>query len=193
MADLITSADVAAVPELSALIGRTDLASLITTASEMIEARVGKPQTQATVTDELHDGGNARVWLRRTPVASVTSVTIDGRALDNTDGEAWTLEPRTGRLTLGPGNDDLAFGPRFPRGSGNVAVTYVGGPDPTPERVKRATLALLKHAVDACRRAGNIKAESIGDYSYTLADLDPAALPASVEVWLRGLNADVVF
>lgn len=194
MADLITTADVAAVPELSVLIGRADLASMITLVSDLVETEVGRPLSQATLTDELYDGGGLpRIWLRRTPVSSVTAVKINGTALDNTDGEAWTIQAQTGRLTLGPGSDDSTFAPRFPRGSGNVAVSYVGGPSPIPERVKRACLAMLKYAVDAVRRSGNYKSESIGDYSYTLAEIQPGDLPPSVTVWLKGLHTEVVF
>ena len=193
MADLVTTADVQAVPELASLIGRADLASTIAAASELIEAAVGRPLTRATVT-EVHDGpGTPRLWLRRTPVASVTSVTVNGTALDNTGGAAWTLQAATGRLSRGAGTDDPAFAAPWPRGAGNVSVVYSGGPDPVPERAKRACLALLKHAVDVVRRSGAYKGETIGDYSYTLADLSPEALPASVEVWLKGLRTEVVF
>lgn len=193
MADLITTADVQAVPELATLIGRADLASMISAVSELVEAYVGRPLSQATLTDELYDGtGTPRLWLLRTPVASVTTVKIDGVALDNTDNEAWTIQKPTGRLTLGPGDEDPAFGPRWPKGTLNIAVTYVGGPSATPERAKRACLALLKYAVDAVRRSGSYKSEEIGDYSYTLADIGPGGLPPSVEVWLKGLRTDVV-
>ncbi len=193
MADLITASDVAAVPELSALSGRADLASMISAASELVEAWTGRPLTRTSAAEAYDGTGKPRLWLRRTPVASVASVVIEGTALDNTDGKAWTLDGQTGRLVLGDGRDDPALGPTWPRGSGNIVVTYTGGPSPTPERAKRACLALLKTAVDVVRRSGAYQAESIGDYSYTLADLGSGAAPPAVAVWLAGLRTEVVF
>jgi hypothetical protein len=65
---------------LDSTVGEALLSTYVAAVSQHIDALVG-PVVQRAVTDEVHDGGRA-VWLRRYPVVSVTSVTLDGTVLD---------------------------------------------------------------------------------------------------------------
>jgi hypothetical protein len=190
MPDLITTADLASSPDTAALTTRGDVSALISTASAIVISRLGYDPTSATIT-ETHSGtGRPRIWLARRPVASITSVTIGGTALDNTGGDAWTFEPETGRLTLGSGLDDVAFAPRFPRGDNNVVVVYVAGSSPIDARIKRACVAMSSWL--AAQPSGAFTFESDTAYSYSLASLPGGRLPPVVEACLRGMQSDFV-
>lgn len=175
MADLITTSELtAAVPSLT---GRADLAQLVTAASLAVERYCGRTFAQATLT-ETHNGRNrSRLWLKRRPVVSVASVTINGTALDNTTSDAWTFQPETGELRRGNGHDAEPFAPWFPWGLQNIVVTYTGGYSPIPADVKQATILWARHLADATKASGLYQSEAIGDYSYTLASLDAQAGP----------------
>lgn len=129
---------------------------------------------------EAHDGRNrSRLHLRVTPVSSVDAVEVDGRELDPDDGRAWTFNPRTGALVRGDGRGDPRFAKWWPRGTQNVRVTYTAGHDPVPRPVRRAVVLVAK-ALDASTTAvGPYKSESLGDWSYTLADGSPAVPDAA--------------
>jgi hypothetical protein len=182
MADLITTAElVNAVPSLAT---RTDLSQLVAAASLAVENRVGRTFARETIT-EHHDGRNLpRIWLRRRPVASVTSLTIDGTLIDNTGGDAYDFDPDTGEFWRGPNQGGSRFNSPFPTGKRGVVVVYVGGYDPIPADVKQATIIVAKHLADASRTPGTYKSESIGDYSYTLGDLTANGLPGAAEALL---------
>lgn len=181
MSDLITTDDLtASCPTLS---GRADLARLVSSASQAVEAYCGRTFAVATYT-ERHDGrGLSRVWLRQRPVIEVTSVSADGYALDNTSGDAWTLDPDTGELLWGNGFDDPRFAPRFARGSRNIEVVYSAGFDPIPEAVATAAILTAKWLADRTGASGAFQSERIGDYSYTLAT-QAGLLPDAAEVML---------
>lgn len=172
MADLITTADLPA-----ALAARDDAAALVSAASRWVERYCRRTFAQAEVT-EKYDGRNLpRIWLDRTPVVEVASVTVNGAALDNSQGMGWTFDPDTGELLRGPGTDDPRFAPWFPRGRRNVEVTYTGGYEPIPDDVQRATLICVQHLADGSEATGVIRSESVGAYSYTLADPSLLAFP----------------
>lgn len=190
MSDLITLSDLQSCPETASLATRGDVANLISCASEMVISRLGYDPSSATVTEKHSGRGLPRLWLERTPVASVTSVTINGTALDNTGGDAWAFDARTGWLVLGNGTDHLDFAQSFPHGSNNVVVVYVAGSATIDPRIKRACLAMASWL--ASQPSGAYKSENDSAYSYTLADLPGGRLPAVAEACLRGLQSDFV-
>jgi hypothetical protein len=176
MADLVTSGEVVAlVPSLA---GHGALALLISAASNAIEKRCRRIFASGTVT-ETHSGNSlSRVWLNRPPITSITSVAVDGTALDNTDGYGWGYNADTGELFRGNGRGDMRFASVFPGGSGNVSVVYVGGYATIPPDIKVACITLVKHLADGAKATGLLKSESIGDYSYTMADAMLVSMPA---------------
>lgn len=190
MSDLITTADLLTSPDTAAIATRADLANLISCASEIIISRIGYDPATATLT-ETHSGrGLPRLWLERRPVSSITSVSIDGTSLDNTDGDAWTFDPQTGELVLGSGSVHPDFAPRFPYGTRNVVVVYVAGSATIDPRLKRACIALVSWI--ASQPSGALTFESDTQYSYTLANLPGGRLPPTVEACLRGMQRDFV-
>lgn len=181
MADLITTAELtAAVPSLAT---RSDLAALVSAASQAVERYCGRTFERATLT-ETHDGRNrSRLWLRRRPIVSVASVTINGTALDNTTSDAWVFHPATGELRRGNGHEAEQFAAWFPWGLQNIVVTYTGGYNPIPADVKHATILWARHLADAAQTGGMIASESIGDYSYSLGPgAQQAASAAALEL-----------
>lgn len=71
----------------------------------------------------------------------------------------WRLDPDSG----------IAWG-RFPRGRRNVRVDYVAGYATIPDDVQEACVQLACDLYYAGNRDSSVKSESLGPYSYTLAD-----------------------
>ena len=181
MADLISSAELTA--SLPALATRSDLALLITAASVAVEKYCGREFTQSSVT-EYHNGkGLPRLWLRKLPVVSISSLTVNGSALASTD---YTYDGDTGELVRGDGQADQRFQCRFPHGTKNIAIVYTGGYSPIPEAVKAATIMTVQHIVDGLKATGLFSSESIGDYSYTFNTAFQPLIPKPAELLLAG-------
>ncbi|OKI47304.1 hypothetical protein [Micromonospora sp. CB01531] len=90
-----------------------ELRGFILSASEVVESIVG-PVARRSV-EETHSGrGDVVLVLRKRPILSVASVTVDGVLLDASE---YTASP-SGVLTCGWG---------WPWGDNNIAVTYVVG------------------------------------------------------------------
>lgn len=167
MADLVTEAElVAARPDLA---GNPDLPALIAAATAAIEGFCGRPLALGTYSDAFTlDYPTRAVWLRVAPVASITSVAIDGLAVDPS---GYTLiSPATGELARGGPCSRNAW----PPGARRLTVTYTAGYDPIPADLKRAAIAWV---VDATQAPGRITSERIGDYQYTLAGDGPSVRP----------------
>ena len=104
------------------------LTSLITAISAAVLADLGRSVLPRTVTDVLR-GGSTSLPLRQWPATSVISVTVDGAALAASPAPGaggWLLDVPD---AMPPGAMQRlhAVGGRFPRGIGNVAVTYRAG------------------------------------------------------------------
>lgn len=104
------------------------LASLITAISAAVLADLGRTVLPRTVVD-VHGGGGASLPLRQWPATSVISVTTNGVALAASPAPGaggWLLDPPD---AMPPGTMQRLhlIGGRFPRGPGNVAVTYRAG------------------------------------------------------------------
>jgi hypothetical protein len=142
--------------------------SLLNVASQRIldHCRTGFAATM--VTDALDGNGLSRLWLSRKPVISIASITMDGCALDNTAGCAWSFNANTGELRRGLGHDDLRFAYRFPHGRNNIVVVYWAGYSSVPDPIVRATVWLVRWLHEQGKIAGIYSAERIGDYNYTL-------------------------
>jgi hypothetical protein len=190
--DLVTADDVAdAYPELA---GKADLAAVISRISAAVETYCGRVFAQDSLA-ETHDGKNLpRLWLRRPPIDSVTSVTINGEALDNTNSDAWGFNAETGELWRGQGRDDLRYATTFPAGRQNVVVEYTGGYAAVPGDVVEATLLAIKALYDRRAASGTYSSEKIGDYSYTLNTAAGAGglLPAGARELLDPFRLDLI-
>lgn len=177
MVPLITEDELtAAVPSLAT---RTDLDLLIGAATVAIERHCDRTFSFATEIAEYLDGNNrSAIWLARPPIADILSITVNGVALDNSDGNAWTYDPNTGELIRGEGQYDPRFANWWAKGFRNVLVVYNGGFNPVPDDVKSAAIAMVKWLVDSYRITGILSSEKIGDYQYAAAI--GAGFPATV-------------
>jgi hypothetical protein len=180
MANLVTSPEVTAQWAGFADLSNLAQAALIEAASEAVESYCRRTFASSTVTESVDGTGKPRLWLSRRPVSSVGTVTVNGTAIDNTSGDAWTLQGNRGELLRGAGYLDPRHAMAWPKGYSNVVVTYVGGYATIPGPVKQATIAMVKHMSEAANKTGLLSSESIGDYSYVLntafnkGDIPPA-------------------
>jgi hypothetical protein len=133
--DLTSLANLQAWLNLSPTTDTDLLGRLITASSLFIQSSLDRTIAEAAYT-EVRDGTGGRVLaLAVTPVASVDSVTIDGRpvpsAMDvTTPGYLFSAT----RVAL--------IGRRFCKGLGNVTVSYTAGYAETPPDIEQACLAL---------------------------------------------------
>lgn len=171
MAALISPADL---PE--AIRGRSDCNRLIQTVSDLAEDFCRRSFVREVGRVETHDGGDCHeLWLRLTPVESIASVTVDGRAVTD-----FVFNPTNGRLTRGTGQTHPYFANWNPAGADNISVTYTGGYSRIPEAVKEAVVQGVVNYVREKDRDPAMQSESFGrDYSYTMA----ANIPAKYRVF----------
>ena len=144
------------------------LGRLISAASAFFVTACARPILEQGYS-ELYDGkGNGRLYLRQTPVTSVTSLSIDGATVPEAmvPGESgWRLN----------GNIVLLFGHWFNRGLVNVAVSYTAGYATAPADVAEAVMELVGLRYRGRDRLGKVT-ESIGGMattSYTQRDVSP--------------------
>lgn len=186
MADLVSAAEVTAAWPGFAAIGAGEQAALIAAVSAAAETFCRRVLSGGVLayTERLDGKNRGRVWLRNRPVVAITSITINGAALANPNGDAWTLDGESGELLLGDGRYDPRFAPWFPTGRGNVVVSYTAGYAAVPDDVKRAAIFWIKHYANALAADSSKQSETIGDYSYTNAPGAGISMPAVAEALL---------
>lgn len=133
-------------------IDTADAEAALAAAEDVIRAGLGQSVDQALV-DTVHLTGNGRtvLLLPEVPVTAVTSVTIDGTALD-ADGYRWNRE---GILTRLCGVWPL---------DADVQVVHDHGNEPIPAAVSRVCVQV---AGRAWVNPQNVEAETMGDRSVT--------------------------
>lgn len=150
----------------------TQQTRLINAASTRVDSHCQRPFgfTQQVVTETFDGKNQPSIYLSLRPVVEVMSVTVNGYALDNAYGNAWTVNPKTGRLVRSDGLDWPRFGAFFPAGTQNIAIQYWGGFNPVPDEIVIATGYLCKWLHEQGKLSGLFAEEAIGDYSYKLRD-----------------------
>lgn len=111
----------------------TFLTSMCTAWSAKFERRIGRTISQATYTDEIHDGRRFVILPRNYPVQSITSLTIDGVAL----GSTYYYLNASGMIIR------QKNGLRFGGGRGSIKLTYIGGYATVPEDIKQALIQIV--------------------------------------------------
>ena len=144
------------------------LSRLVTAASAFFTTACGNPILAQTYS-ELYDGkGGTRLYLRNTPVLSVTSVAIDDIPIPASVAVAdpgWVQS----------GNVVILFGYWFKRGFANVAITYDAGYAAPPADVAEAVMELVGLRYRGKDRLGKLS-ESMGGIattSYSQKDVSP--------------------
>lgn len=153
--------------------------ALVRAASSAIEAYCRRTFAQAEVTELLSGGGHPRLVVARPPIASVTSVEVEGTAVtDYLNCESYLLR--------GNGRGPLDCAPTWPRGTRNIEVTYTGGFATVPGEVKAAALILVEHHFQSIEHPGLVRRERIGDWEYDLSAVATSSdqLPPAVRALL---------
>jgi hypothetical protein len=166
------------------------IAQLITAASRAICAYCGRGQFLAQSYTDTYDGaGKTWMLLRQWPVLSVATIAITrcGVITTLTDASQFQLEaplPAGGaqRLTL------IAPDLYFPRGRGNVQITYQAGYATVPPEVAQACIEAVGEAYQRRNRIGQTSVSSQGQttVAFSQSDLNAAA-KAMLQPYVRRL------
>jgi len=190
--DLCQLADVQAwLPNAPTASPGVDLISqLIAAASRAICAYCGRGQFVAQSYTDTYDGaGKTWMLLRQWPVLSVAAIAITqcGVVTTLTDATSFQLEapiPAGGaqRLTL------VSPHLYFPRGRGNVQITYQAGYETVPPDVAQACIEAVGEAYQRRNRIGQTSVSSQGQttVAFSQSDLNAAA-KAMLEPYIRRL------
>jgi hypothetical protein len=188
---------IAAVPSF-ADVAEAERARRIAAASASIEAYVGRPLLRGTYTETHRPGPTRVVYLRATPVVSVSSVAVGHPATALDASAYWLRDADEGVLELAASYPagyrwpDRAYG-GSPR-AGGVTVEYVGGwelEDMPADVVDAVIHAVVARGATVALSGGGIYAsEQLGEYSYRISSSDTnssvaAGLPSSVTGPLR--------
>jgi hypothetical protein len=146
---------------------------LIDSAEAIVINYLGYSPVQATYTDTISGNGKNEISLYRKNVSNITSLTIDGVAIDPTKIS-----------TCGANGECIFFdGGIFPAGHGNIIISYTAGWETIPAEIKMAVLRIA--ALLQSESGGNIgiTSKSFGDsgnrtYVKTI-DYTPYLLPVA--------------
>lgn len=171
---------------------------LIASIQADLELLCGRFFEQSTYTDEAYSGrGEDTLWLRNYPVDSVSAVKILG-----TGGDTETLASSEYRLVGSryicrlndldsswdsPSAFRLSVGPVFPRGGGNILVTYTGGYATIPDDLKLVAYKLVDAALDS--RGDNLtlaqSSDGVQQRTYLAGDAYATAKRELIRHWVR--------
>jgi len=167
MPDLVTAAEVADAWPAFGSVPSYQQPGLIRDASAIIAAAVGVDFVPTSYVERIDGRNLPRIWLAHRPVLSVSSVAVSGEVLAPAD---YTLDPGAGELLRGDGSYEPRFAQMWPSGRRNIEVSYQAGYATVPDDVKRACILTIRYHAGIVAVSGAFKSESIGDYSYTIAD-----------------------
>lgn len=147
MADYITMDEARRFVELPEGTDEMELRAAVQAATQSCIDLMNWDVSEATVTEKFSGLNGRMLPLARQPVTAVTSVLVNGLAVDlsDIDFDSTILYRRS---TV------------FPKGIRNITVTYTGGYDPIPTPVKRAVLYTLKAMWDARGTDQNMTSEA---------------------------------
>lgn len=191
MATLVTTSDYKAWRNISGSTLDTFIDQILGWVSSDIRAYCGRSDTNgfesATRTEYFSGADEAMLQLNEWPVTSITSVTqtYAGGSTEVLDSSTYRVDAASGLLSridvcrgrfassnatyLG---QDGSFqpSPRFEQGFNNFTVVYVGGYATIPGALQKATCLLADILFNGRGRDSSVQSETIGQYSYTLAD-----------------------
>lgn len=172
----------------------------ILAASASVEAFVGRPLAQATFVETHRPESSRRLYLRATPIASITSIVygVPGSQATLATADYSVLDAEAGVVEL---YRDFSGGFRWPDRAyggdpraGSLVVIYVGGyaladvPADIQDAVIHAVLA--RGATVGLSGGGMYASEQLGSYSYRISSdntssATTAGLPTTVTGPLR--------
>lgn len=178
-----------------------ELEDLIRAASKAIETFCRRPLARATVTDERHRAiGGVELYLKRRPVVSVTSITLDGTTVeaDNfalADADSGLVYFYTPLVVQAPRRRGVVQDYALRYAEPDYKATYVGGwvtrqqatdavgTRDLPYDIERACIRLVSYFWGTKGAVGEIAAEKIGDASVSYAN-SSSSLPTHVTTLL---------
>lgn len=149
------------------------LTRLVTSASQFIQAWLGRTIAETAYTETRNGAGGTRLFLRNRPVVSVASLTVDGVAV---------------AAAAGPGQPGYLFddssayltGYAFTRGQQNVVIAYTAGYAATPPELEQACIELVALRYKERDRIGQVSKNLAGEVvSFAQKDM-----PADVQTLL---------
>lgn len=167
MADLITLQDAKDFLRITGTSDEAELQEFVDAASATAEFFTGD-LLGATYT-EVHDGGDAAIYTRHTPIKSVTSLTeyvgsitytLTNQPLgQSVDAWGYTIDdPQAGRIVRRSASGIVW---RFAPGVGNVTITYATGVTTIPPQVMLAVKLIIRHLWTT--RRGPMPLQSMSD------------------------------
>lgn len=197
MSQWVSTADIKTMLGISGSAQDAKIALLAPQAQALIERAIGRTLEQATYTETYDGRGAPTLILKHRPVASITSIkdslSRDWAGTTAMDSSGYAFQADEGIVTLDPGAsdwpEDWPLAGRFSDGNQNVQVVYVAGylAASIPADILGLVVDLVAAKLNAGAKAG-LKSESLGDYSYTLADLDSLSptSKATIAAWRDG-------
>lgn len=142
----------------------TFLGKLIDRASQAIVTYCGREFAKETVSETLSSKGNPFLWLSRTPVVSITSISHSGDALDTDEYDL--QEPTQGKIFNTSGSwlyTGLSLDYTVVYVAGYVLPSFASGTITLPEDVQAAALELTKLMWLGRKQDSSVKSESVPD------------------------------
>jgi hypothetical protein len=190
--DLVTTAEVANAWGGFSALPVDEQAALITSVSRAVEKSLGYAVTTGTYTETVRPENTRIVRLAKaSPVLSIMSIVY---------GKTGSTTPITNYSIVGDGSSgeievyqSFVVGFRYPdrlySGDpryGDVTVIYTAGYDTVdvPGDLKRAAILAIKSVTDSVK-VGAFRSESIGAYSYAIANPAASAIPDSAMALLK--------
>jgi len=150
----------------------TVLLALIEAATSAVEGVADRTFTSATITESYTGMGSKFLFLHRTPITAVTSVSLaDSGTTATVDFTKVNIRRTDGGI--------------FPYGE-KVVVTYTGGYTTIPQDVKMATKITLQAMRNAQAIDPNLGGEALGGVFYGSFDMyGPGAVPRAARTLLN--------
>jgi len=159
------------------------LAAIGDSVQAAVERYIGRTLERTTYT-EVYDGHDrATLFLRNAPVASVTSLSVNGATVTVGSLSAPAYPPAT---VVIKGGNSLMYtdGNVFTAGTANVIVTYVAGFDVMPPDIRQAVVTWSALIFKDRDRAG-LGAEGVGGQSTSFVREMPPFVRDVLTKWQR--------
>lgn len=179
---LITVADLKTYLGITSASEDTFLALLVSGVDAAVKRYLNREIESATYTGEVYDGsGGMSLFLEEFPVTAISEVKVSDDffgGYDNTTGAfesanlVWVRNTDyiVRRLDESERNVGELISTRgvWPEGVANVRVTYTAGYTTVPQAIQQACFLICKELRQSRDASGNLKSETLGDYSYTV-------------------------
>lgn len=160
-------------PRLASL-SEAALEARVNLAQEWIKQTIGRDLDSGSKTERLSGRNRPVLWLKNTPVASITSVTLDGSVLASSD-YVFTTSGKLTRSRQGFVSQMCGWEP----GVENVVVVYQSSGIPSIA-LDDMTGAVASWMLDVARVSGVLSSERIGNYQFVANTAFNTRIPPSV-------------